>query len=142
MKKNFLEYRSFIESNFPQLSGHIDGMNYPPPEYAVHLASLTSYCYFGGILFLVLGETIFNSLQIPLPSLYLQYVRDNKMMAFFGLMILQSVGNSFLTTGAFEIYVDGDLVFSKLESKRFPSGPELIDIFNQRSIKGLKGDSM
>ncbi|GBD17763.1 hypothetical protein HRbin27_00249 [bacterium HR27] len=34
--------------------------------------------------------------------------------------------------GRFEVSVDGELVFSKLEQKRFPQESELLDLVGQR----------
>jgi selT/selW/selH-like putative selenoprotein len=36
-----------------------------------------------------------------------------------------------MTTGAFEIDIDGTNLFSRLESKRFPTGDELIELFDK-----------
>jgi selT/selW/selH-like putative selenoprotein len=40
-----------------------------------------------------------------------------------------------LTTGAFEIFVNGKLEFSRLQSGRFPSGDELIAIMERYGIQ-------
>ncbi len=36
-----------------------------------------------------------------------------------------------ITTGAFEIILDGNVVFSKMALGRFPDGPELIETFGK-----------
>ena len=51
---------------------------------------------------------------------------DNNDVSF---QMLQSK----ITTGAFEIALDGEIIFSKIKSGRFPDGPELIDLF-QRAL--------
>jgi len=40
-----------------------------------------------------------------------------------------------LQTGAFEIKVDGKLVFSKLESNRMPNMQEIVEIFRIEGIE-------
>lgn len=55
------------------------------------------------------GETIFQMLKMEEPEFY-QSMKANKMTAFMLLFLLNNVGNSMLTTGAFEIYVDGECV--------------------------------
>lgn len=55
------------------------------------------------------GETIFQMLKMEEPEFY-QSMKTNKMTAFMLLFLLNNVGNSMLTTGAFEIYVDGECV--------------------------------
>lgn len=46
-------------------------------------------------------------LKMEEPEFY-QSMKNNKMTAFMLLFLLNNVGNSLLTTGAFEIFVDGE----------------------------------
>ena len=47
---------------------------------------------------------------------------------FLGNLLKQNFGN----TGAFEIYYDGDVVFSKLKEKRMPRLEEIVDGIRER----------
>mmetsp|Transcript_1771 Transcript_1771/g.2781 ORF Transcript_1771/g.2781 Transcript_1771/m.2781 type:complete len:136 (+) Transcript_1771:373-780(+) len=134
MRRNFLELRSFLESRNSDLIGFIDGENYPPPLSSQYIASATSLLFFGGLVLLMLGDQIFANLGIPEPDFYV-YMKNNKMTSFGALFVLNNLGNSMLTTGAFEIFVNGDLVFSKLQTGRFPNGDELVEIMNRFNIK-------
>ena len=53
-------------------------------------------------------------------------VRQAPFQAFIGLFIINSFGASQMSTGAFEVTIDGKLVFSKLAIGRMPSGAELL----------------
>ena len=54
---------------------------------------------------------------------------------FVGNLLRQNFGN----TGAFEIYYDGDVVFSKLKEKRMPRLEEIVDgIREKREERGFK----
>ena len=54
---------------------------------------------------------------------------------FLGNLLKQNFGN----TGAFEIYYDGDVVFSKLKEKRMPRLEEIVDgIRERREERGFK----
>ncbi len=79
-----------------------------------------------GLALLLFGDSIFSALKIPPPPLYLQ-ARDNKIQSFLilfiGVNVLMGMLNS---TGAFEITVGQQLVFSKLQSGRMPTADELL----------------
>ena len=157
MKRNFLELRSFLENRNPNLIGYIDGENYPPPLHAQYLASAASGIFFGGIILLMMGDSIFSSIGMPEPEFY-TYMKNNKMTTFGILFLINNIGNSMLTTGAFEMSINGtshyipvctpwmfdiyiymcawtgDLVFSRLKLGRFPNGQELDDILQRYGI--------
>jgi hypothetical protein len=106
MKRNFLELRGFLENRNPNLIGYIDGENYPPPVHAQYIASAASLIFFGGIILLMAGENIFSSLGMPEPDFY-TYMKNNKMTTFGVLFLLNNLGASMLTTGAFEMSING-----------------------------------
>jgi len=56
----------------------------------------------------------------------------------FLFFILPSIINSLATTGAFEITLDGVLVFSRLQSGRFPTADELINVMNNAGLHEMK----
>jgi hypothetical protein len=58
------------------------------------------------VLLLLLGSSIFSSLGVPEPAFY-KAMKDNQAMTIVALFMLNNLGNSFLATGAFEIFVDG-----------------------------------
>jgi selT/selW/selH-like putative selenoprotein len=52
------------------------------------------------------------------------------------------IENHLLSTGAFEVYVNDQLVWSKLESGRLPSLPEFKDLLQQPSVTFSNVDPM
>ena len=56
-------------------------------------------------------------------------VKDNKTMVFFALFMINTFGANQLSTGAFEIYFNGDLIYSKLNTGVMPRELELTRIF-------------
>jgi thioredoxin reductase-like selenoprotein T len=113
--------------------GFVDGANYPASKEKQMIAQFFSFIFLGGIVLLLAGETIFQTLKMEEPELF-QTMKANKMTAFMLLFLLNNVGNSILTTGAFEIFVDGELAFSKLETGRFPSGEDLARVMAEHNI--------
>ena len=106
MKRNFLEFKNFLEGQYPQYIGHVRGGIHPPPMHAQYIAQIATMSWFGGILMMFGGESIFSALGMAPPQFY-RTMQENKGMTMVGLFLFNSIGNSMLSTGAFEIYVDG-----------------------------------
>ena len=53
---------------------------------------------------------------------------QNKMGSSAGAWFLgNTVSQNLLNTGAFEVFYDGEVIFSKLEQRRLPTIPEILD---------------
>ena len=87
-------------------TGFVEGANYPPPKEKQMLAQVFSFFFLAGIALLLGGDMIFQMLSMQEPEFYVT-MKANKMTAFLLLFLLNNVGNSMLTTGAFEIFIDG-----------------------------------
>ena len=114
--------------------GFIEGSNYPPPLFAQYVAQLTSLLWISGIVILVAGDSVLSMIGAANHPLHL-WVKNNKMMTFGALFMLNNIGANMLTTGAFEIYYNGDLVFSRLHERRFPVLEELAELLITRGAK-------
>jgi selT/selW/selH-like putative selenoprotein len=79
----------------------------------------------GVMLFTFVGEWIFSKLGLPLPAFHAT-LKDNKMMMVLGFMMLGQIAGQLIATGAFEISVNGKVVFSKLELGRMPTGEDIM----------------
>lgn len=133
MSRNFHQLREFLENRNSDLIGFVEGTTYPAPKEKQMLAQLMSFAFLGGIVLLIAGDSIFSALKIEEPGFY-QTMKTNKMTAFLLLFLINNIGNSLLNTGAFEIYVDGDLVFSKLATGRFPTHDDLVKGMSSHGI--------
>lgn len=68
------------------------------------------------------------------PSWYLTCKEYPLQSLVFIFLIVPSFAQSFVTTGAFEIMCNGEVLFSKLETGRFPNGQELIEMFKNVGV--------
>ena len=89
------------------------------------IAYICNLIWLAGIALLMGGPSICKMLNVAEPEL-MKKVREHPFQTFIGLFILNSMGASQLSTGAFEVYVNDQIVFSKLALGRMPSGPELL----------------
>jgi len=125
-----LEVKKFLEKRFPELKGHISGGHYPPPGWVVNMLHVSSYLQVVVLLLVCFGDGIWNFLPVNShPSWYI-VCKENKIQTFvFVFFIVPMILQSLLRTGAFEIILDDEIIFSKLSLGIFPSGDELVGLF-------------
>lgn len=133
MKRNFVELQNFLAHRYPELQGKIAGENYPPPPYATMAVTAAGTIQMGGIVLMMFGGQIFGMVGMPEPQWYKE-LQENKMMAMCGVFFMNSMANSLTTTGAFEVTLDGEVVYSKLDSGRMPNGRQLIEIMESKGL--------
>ncbi|CAN0491840.1 unnamed protein product [Ectocarpus sp. 12 AP-2014] len=140
MRRNFEELRSFLHAHYPALAKaqSIRGELYPPPPMAQALATLGSYAQVGGVASVLFGSLIFDRFGVPAPF-FVPVMRRNPMATIVGLTVANSFCGSLLATGAFEVSIDGELVFSRLAGEgQFPTGALLLREFEKRGLRSVR----
>lgn len=138
MSRNFRALAEFLEHRYPELRGKVHGSNYPPPAHATFAVQVAQLVQWSTLLLMLMGDGIFSTLGVhPSPAWYGQ-LKENKLNAFFGVFFMNSMAQSMTATGAFEVTVDGVLVFSKLESGRMPSASDLTARLERMGISALE----
>lgn len=118
-----------------QETDSIQGELYPAPPFAQTLATVGSFLQMGGIAVTLGGSLIFDRLGVPEPF-FVPVMRNNPMPTVIGLSVVNFICSSFTSTGAFEVSIDGEVVFSRLEQPgRFPSGPALLKELEKRGVR-------
>ncbi|XVF05313.1 hypothetical protein REPUB_Repub05bG0161500 [Reevesia pubescens] len=116
-----------LETQFPGIDVNLD--NYPPPLPKRLLSKLVPVFQFGVIGIVMAGEQIFPMIGIMTPPPWYYSLRANRFGSIASAWLLGNVMQSFLqSSGAFEVYCNGELVFSKLKEGRFPGEIELKDL--------------
>jgi len=138
MERNYLEVKKFLEIRFPELKGHISGGHYPPPGWAVKMLQVFSYLQVIILIFAVIGDVIWYFLYLNSPPSWYIVCKENKLQLFlFVFLIVPTILQSLLRTGAFEIILDGEIIFSKLSLGNFPTGNELVELFVKAGFMSL-----
>lgn len=91
----------------------------------------------GGLAALIFGDSIFRAMNLATPSIIVS-MRTNVMPAFVGFMVLGSVSQNMLSTGAFEVYYNDNLVFSKIQTRRWPTMTELDDLLQRKGLRKFR----
>ncbi|KAH9256384.1 hypothetical protein BASA81_005641 [Batrachochytrium salamandrivorans] len=128
----FDQVKQFLESRFPdQLT--VTGKVFPLTIQAQIALAASRVAQAVGTVFALAGPQIMGWLGVgnhPLAQTML-----NRKMQFLAVTFLMSTaGQNYAKTEAFEIYINGDRVFSKLEQQRMPSFDELARFLQDHGV--------
>lgn len=139
MRRNFEELQMFLHAHYPVLreADSIRGELYPPPPMAKALAAAGSYLQMSGVAITLGGSIIFDKLGVP-EVFPVPLMRANPMAVVLGMFVVNSICSSFLSTGAFEVTIDGELVFSRLQDKTFPTGAVIMRALEERGVRSTR----
>jgi len=112
-----------LRLQFPQLQSH--GMNHPPTDKNALIAKLIGYAQMAGFGLLFFGSLLFQTLKMEEPEL-IKWISGNKMNAFCLIFMMGFLSTQLMATGAFEVYYNGHVVYSKLEEGRVPHVQDLV----------------
>jgi len=111
----------------------VRGQNHPPTPAGQVAMSVAQVAQVLGTAFVFMGEQLLNMARVPRTP-FVQNVLDNKIQVLGSSFLLSSVAQSIAKTDAFEVYVNGELVFSKLEKKRMPTVDEIFRALADRGV--------
>mmetsp|Transcript_12917 Transcript_12917/g.24597 ORF Transcript_12917/g.24597 Transcript_12917/m.24597 type:complete len:170 (-) Transcript_12917:306-815(-) len=119
-----MQVKQQLERRYPNIN--VVGSNYPPDSNKVAIAQLTQFGMFGVIGLTIAGSQVWPALGMEPPGWY-HSMASNKMTTCMGAWFVgNTIAQNMLSTGAFEIYYDGQLVFSKLKTGRLPQIPSIM----------------
>jgi len=93
---------------------------------AQFIGTLGGMLQMGGFVAIFFGSSI-------LPEAVVQ----NKAAVIMGLFLFNNFAQQFMATGAFEIILDGELMFSKIELGRMPTVQELHESMSRGTVVPL-----
>ncbi|KAL9242598.1 hypothetical protein vseg_016584 [Gypsophila vaccaria] len=122
--------KNMLETQFPGI--HVALANYPPPAPKRILSKLVPVAQVGVVAVIMAGDQIFPRLGITPPPWYYS-LRANRFGTISAAWLFGNFLQSYLqSSGAFEVYFDGQPVFSKLREQRFPGEIELRELIGKR----------
>eukprot|EP00775_Hariotina_reticulata_P012919 gene12919-13046_t len=135
----FMQVKQLLEQQHPGME--VGGSMYPVPPLKQGLAQVVGLGQMGAFAVVLFGDKIFEMLGYAAPpQLYVQYVQQNRfgagVAAWFVGNLLQS---QLMSTGAFEVYYDGSLVFSKLATGRMPAADEVLGPIEAQRAAYVRG---
>lgn len=107
-----------IHKHYPHVE--VVASNYPPSPTKVAVSKVVGFSSMGTIAVTLFGKSLFTMTGITPPDLYYA-LESNKMGSCIGAWFVGNiVSANLLNTGAFEVYYDGETIFSKLETGSLP----------------------
>lgn len=135
-KNTFQAVKQNLQARHPGLS--IEGDNYPATPLKQMVAKLLFYIRMGVLLMMLTGTKLFDVFGVPVPEWY-HGLQENKMMAMVGIFFMGNmVESSLLSSGAFEVSVNGEMVWSKVETGYLPSLEHLISTIDDKLGAGAQ----
>ena len=101
-----------LESQFPHLSGHIDGKNYVSSPWKSHVAFVLSALRWIGLALLLVGEAILKQVGVPYDPAIFATLKEHHFAGILFFMGLGIVAQNMTTSGAFEVFLNGKSNFS------------------------------
>ncbi|KAK6943136.1 Selenoprotein, Rdx-type [Dillenia turbinata] len=136
-----MNMKNMLEAQFPGVNVIL--ANYPPTLPKRLLSKVIPVVQVGVIGIVVAGEHIFPRLGFMTPPPWYFSLRANRFGTISTTWLLGNVVQSFLqSSGAFEVFCNGEMVFSKLKEHRFPGEIELKDLVEQKLVKSRMEDGV
>jgi len=137
-KNYFHQLQRFTVHSFPELTGKVHGTVYPPSKLAQVVSTITGGMWFAGLALLFAGDTIMPMIGFTEEPVLYKYMKENKMLVGGALFIANNIGNGMLSTGAFEVYYNGELIFSKLKTGQVPRVEDIIYALEAAGLERLQ----
>ncbi|XP_024187546.1 selT-like protein isoform X1 [Rosa chinensis] len=128
---NAITMKNMLATSYPGITVIL--ANHPASFSKRLLSKLVPVVQVGIIGTILGGEQIFQRMgMVPPPSWY-ESLKANRFGSIASSWLLGNFLQSYLhSTGAFEVFCNGELVFSKLKEERFPSEIELRDLVGKK----------
>lgn len=108
-----------MEQRYPGVE--VTGTTYPVPSMKQAAARLVWAGQAIGVALVLFGHRILPAVGVVVAPDVLVRLQQSKFAAITGIWLVgNTVVNALMSTGAFEIFCDGKLIFSKLAQERMP----------------------
>uniref|UniRef100_A0A7S0VE78 Selenoprotein T n=1 Tax=Hemiselmis tepida TaxID=464990 RepID=A0A7S0VE78_9CRYP len=118
-----MEYSYHLKQRFPAL--HITAEVQVPPVQNRMAATMVGYAQMASFVVSFFGDAVFQALSMPVPD-WAKYAQENKGTAVMLFFVGNMVSNSLTQTGAFEVYLGGQLIHSKIQTGGVPDFNALV----------------
>lgn len=128
-----MRQRNILGRVFPSLIGRMSGTNYPMTPAKKSIVKTIRVYQVAVVVLLFVGAALLSALGLAAPQ-WFQLLQDNSGPVIVSAVVLHFVCSMMSTSGAFEIFLDGDLVSSKLASGRVTPVESLVEELIRRGV--------
>ena len=102
------------------------------------LANILQILFYVLLMVIMFGESIFQTMGMACPD-FVKSMGESKLMYSIGaFFVFAQISTSLRSTGAFEVTINDNLVFSKLESGKMIDGPTLNSMFEPYGVSFMQ----
>lgn len=135
-RQAFEEISKMLQTHFPDIK--IMGDIHQPSWFRSQLVNLLFFTKLAVLAMIYLEFNPFTYFQMETPRIW-TYMSTNKMSStLFILFIANTIDSNMMSTGAFEIFYDDVPIWSKIQSGRMPSAPELLQAIQGQTSFGKR----
>lgn len=114
----------------------IVGGTYPTPPARAAVAKACSFAFMAALALALAGPQL-----AIMPPFMVNFLNQQRGMVIGGGFLLNIVGNSLGQTGAYEVTLDGELIFSKLATGSVPPVEEVRRIILEKTLLEKYGNT-
>lgn len=123
-----MQVKRTLEARFPDMD--VVGSIHPPGQMKEGIAQLCSLIFMVGLVILLTGEFLGNALNVQALRDLAIYMKANTMQTVMFILMANFIGSQMLATGAFEVYHEEDLIFSKLQTGGLPQLEQIVHMIS------------
>lgn len=121
-----MQVNQLLRQRYPGME--VLGTTYPVNPVKNLIATTIGYLQIALIAVIFTGDAIFQAFGFQQPPDMFRKLAENKLGACMAVWFIgNTLTNGLISTGAFEIYYDGKLLFSKLQEGRMPTVGEILN---------------
>lgn len=106
---------------------------FPPTLWKSLLATTLQYSMYAMLAYMIAGPKVLTSLGVQEPA-WLATLTSNRLYLMVGYFLLNSVVSSLSSSGAYEVYLNDELLYSKLKLGAAPSVEQVEALLVSRGI--------
>lgn len=125
-RQAFEEISKLLQANFPGIK--MEGEYHQPNWLRQQIVNLLFVTKFATLAMIFMDVNPFNYLQMETPRLWTHVTQNKISSSLIIFFISNSIETNMMSTGAFEIFYNDYPIWSKIQTGRIPSGPELLQI--------------
>ncbi|KAK8810124.1 hypothetical protein WA538_003673 [Blastocystis sp. DL] len=121
-EKTFETIKKELCERYP-LEGHIRWVDYDVPKAAKVIVEIVKFVYVVAVVFIIAFSYIHFS--HPVLVTLADKIKENRFKILIMCYLSFAIISNTVTTGAFEVYFDDTLVFSKIRKYRYPTTEDI-----------------
>ena len=119
----------------------VTGANYPVATHYQAIGVVFNFLWYVGLIMVFGGNMLLASIKDePLRNILkkmLDFANTNKFGILLSLWILNNIATNLQQSGAFEVYFNDDLIYSKLGTSMVPTLQEIIFLVKKSKSGGI-----